>query len=265
MTMMRKCGVALLILVSLSILFLSLQHGSMFKQDLLQRLQPPSAEHILGTDHLGRDMGARLAKGTVNSVLLSVICVSMSLTIGFMLGLLAAWRGGKTEKILLLVTDMEMAFPGIVLAIVLSSLTGGGPIAVVIALVFTGWPNYFRMSRTLLRGLLESPFVESACLAGFPAPAVICKYVVPEVTSTLGVMVSIELGKAILDISSLGFLGIGLKPPEPELGAMISGGLSYMRSAPGVVLLPGGIISVLVLAFLLLGGKKMDDSGGQSS
>ena len=259
---MRKCGLSLLVLVSILTVFLFCQHGSPFKQNLLLSLQTPSEEHILGTDHLGRDLGARLARGTVNSVLLSGICVSLSLAIGFVLGMLAAWRGGKTEKILLLATDTVMAFPGIVLAIVLSSLTGGGPKAVVMALVFTGWPNYFRMSRTLLRGLLESPFVESAYLAGFPALAVICKYIVPEVASTLGVMVSIELGKTILDISSLGFLGIGLMPPEPELGAMISDGLSYMRSAPGVVLFPGGIISALVLAFLLLGGRRTGDSGG---
>jgi ABC-type dipeptide/oligopeptide/nickel transport system permease subunit len=187
--------------------------------------------------------------------------VFASLVIGLFLGLLSTWGGKGTEKFLLLLTDIVMAYPGIVLAIVLSALTGGGSAAVLLALIFTGWPSYFRMSRSLLKGLLERPFVESAILAGFPLPVIIWKYILPELTSTLGVMVSLGCGKTILEISSLGFLGIGLAPPEPELGRMISESLSYMRSAPRTIFLPGGLISLLVLSFLLLGQEKTDRKG----
>jgi ABC-type dipeptide/oligopeptide/nickel transport system permease subunit len=246
---------ALLLLASLGafLVLLFWISGDPFTQNLMERLKESSREHLLGTDHLGRDFGARLARGGRNSIFLSALCVFASGMIGTGLALLALGKGKKTETFLLFLTDTVMAFPGIVLALVLGSLTGGGISGVIIALVFTGWPQYFRMARSLLKKLWETPFVEAGRLAGFPLPVLFWKYVIPELLPTLGTMASLGWGKTILEISSLGFLGIGLAPPEPELGAMISQGLTYMRSTPRLVLMPGILISLFVLALLLLG------------
>lgn len=263
MTRKQKGAILILIVLILGLVFLFLRNSNPFAQNLLHTLESSSKSHILGTDHLGRDLGARIAKGAFNSILLSAICVLGSLFIGLSLGSLAAYKKSNIEKGLLIFTDIVMAFPGIVLAIVLSALTQGGPCAVVIALIFIGWPQYFRMVRNLLKGILGSPYVEAAQIAGFPTPILLGKYVFPKLVPTIGVMAALAWGKTILEISSLGFLGIGMAPPEPELGAMISEGMSYMRTAPQVVFLPGTVIFLFVFAFLLLGdGKNRNCTGG---
>ena len=257
----RKKGAYILLgLLGGGLFLLSCISENPFSQSLLERLQGPSKEHVLGTDQLGRDFGARVARGAFNSALLSAFCVLASGTAGIGLALLALRGGGKTEKCLLLLTDTAMAFPGIVLALVLGPLTGGGCWGVLLALVCTGWPSYFRMARSLLNRLWEAPFVEAGRMAGFPLPVLCWKYLLPELLPTLGTMAALGWGKTILEISSLGFLGIGLAPPEPELGAMISQGLTYMRSSPRLVLMPGMLISLFVLALLLLGNSKEDTS-----
>lgn len=261
----RKGAVLLLVCLAAGLGVLFFVSGDPFRQNLMERLAGPSAAHFLGTDHLGRDFGARVARGAFNSMILSSLCVGCSVAAGIFLALASLCGGGRTEALLLLVTDMVMAFPGIVLAIVLGSVTGGGPGAVAFALVFTGWPRYFRMALSLLKRVWNAPFAEAARIAGFPSPVLCWKYLVPELVPTLGVMASLGWGKTILEISSLGFLGIGVSPPEPELGAMISEGLSYMRSSPRVVAVPGVLISLFVLAFLLFGSKEEEIKGGMRS
>jgi ABC-type dipeptide/oligopeptide/nickel transport system permease subunit len=262
MTTKKKGAIFLLAVLFICLGFLFLQNTNPFSQNLLHTLEGPSKNHILGTDHLGRDFAARLARGALNSICLSAFCVFGSVIIGLLLGSLAACGKEKTEKCLLVFTDVVMAFPGIVLAIVLSALTSGGPSAVIIALIFTEWPHYFRMVRSLLKGILVSPYVEAAKLAGFPLPILLLKYVFPKLIPTLGVMAALAWGKIVLEISSLGFLGIGVAPPEPELGAMISEGIAYMRTAPRVVFLPGGVICLFVFALLLIGNENSNKTGG---
>lgn len=262
MTTKKKGAIFLLAFLFISLGGFFLHDSDPFSQNLLHTLERPSKNHILGTDDLGRDFAARLAQGALNSIYLSALCVFGSVVIGMLFGSLAACGKEKTEKCLLVLTDIVMAFPGIILAIVLSALTSGGPNAVIIALIFTGWPHYFRMVRSLLKGILVSPYVEAAKLAGFPLPILLVKYVFPKLIPTLGVMATLAWGKAVLEISSLGFLGIGVAPPEPELGAMISEGIAYMRTDSRVVFLPGGVICLFVFALLLLGNENTDKTGG---
>ena len=224
------------------------------EQNLDETLQPPSLRAPFGTDALGRDLFARTAAGGSTSLPLSLLCVASSLGIGTLLGLMSGWLGGTwVDRSLLRLVDVTMAFPGLLLALLVAGLFQGGSWVVFAALVLTGWTEYFRLARSLTCGIRGAAYVEAGRLAGLPGLFILRRYILPEVRPHLLILATLGMGKTILNISSLGFLGIGLSPPQPEWGSMMAEGLPYMRQAPWTVLGPGIAIFCTLFGFYLTG------------
>lgn len=222
-------------------------------QDLLSALEGASAKHWLGTDHLGRDIAARLVHGGSRSLGIAVLCVAVSTGVGLALGLLAAYAGRFADIAIMRLADLMLAFPGILLALLISGFLGGGVLPMLIGIKLALWPQFARMARAIAIGELAQPHVEAARLAGFPALTILRRHVLPPVLRQTVTLATLGLGAAIMSISALGFLGLGLQPPTPEWGAMISELLPYLAEAPVQMAAPCLAIFLAVLGATLLG------------
>lgn len=222
-------------------------------QDLVRTLEGPSAQHWFGTDHLGRDIAARLAHGGMRSLGIAVACVGFATGVGVALGLLAAYAGRVADIAIMRLADLMLAFPGILLALLISGFLGGGVLPMLIGIKLALWPQFARMARAIAIGELAQPHVEAARLAGFPALTILRRHVLPPVLRQTVTLATLGLGAAIMSISSLGFLGLGLQPPTPEWGAMISELLPYLAEAPVQMAAPCLAIFLAVLGATLLG------------
>ncbi|HEV2554595.1 MAG TPA: ABC transporter permease [Bosea sp. (in: a-proteobacteria)] len=222
-------------------------------QDLVRTLEGPSAQHWFGTDHLGRDIAARLVHGGVRSLGIAVACVGFATGVGVALGLLAAYAGRVADIAIMRLADLMLAFPGILLALLISGFLGGGVLPMLIGIKLALWPQFARMARAIAIGELAQPHVEAARLAGFSALTILRRHVLPPVLRQTVTLATLGLGAAIMSISSLGFLGLGLQPPTPEWGAMISELLPYLAEAPVQMAAPCLAIFLAVLGATLLG------------
>lgn len=222
-------------------------------QDLVRTLEAPSARHWFGTDHLGRDIAARLVHGGVRSLGIAVACVGFATAVGVALGLVAAYAGRVADIAIMRLADLMLAFPGILLALLISGFLGGGVLPMLIGIKLALWPQFARMARAIAIGELAQPHVEAARLAGFPALTILRRHVLPPVLRQTVTLATLGLGAAIMSISSLGFLGLGLQPPTPEWGAMISELLPYLAEAPVQMAAPCLAIFLTVLGATLLG------------
>ena len=225
------------------------------RQNLLETLQPPSAAHPLGTDHLGRDILARLLHGAPRSLGFALVSVAGAAALGLSLGLIAADRRGWRDVAIMRLADLMLAFPGLLLALLLAGFLGGGPVPMLIALLLTLWPQFARMSRAVALGELTSAHVEASRLAGMPRHLILTRQVLPPVLRQTAALAAMSVGGAIITISALGFLGRGMQPPTPEWGAMITELLPYVHSAPVQIAAPCLAIFVTVLFCLLLGER----------
>lgn len=222
-------------------------------QDLVRTLEGPSAQHWLGTDHLGRDIAARLAHGGVRSLGIAGACVCFATGVGVALGLVAAYAGRFADIVIMRLADLMLAFPGILLALLISGFLGGGVLPMLIGIKLALWPQFARMARAIAIGELAQPHVEAARLAGFPALTILRRHVLPPVLRQTITLATLGLGAAIMSISSLGFLGLGLQPPTPEWGAMISELMPYPAEAPVQMAATCLAIFLAVLGATLLG------------
>lgn len=222
-------------------------------QDLVRTLEGPSAQHWFGTDHLGRDIAARVVHGGVRSLGIALACVGVATGVGVALGLVAAYAGRVTDIAIMRLADLMLAFPGILLALLISGFLGGGVLPMLIGIKLALWPQFARMARAIAIGELAQPHVEAARLAGFPALTILRRHVLPPVLRQTVTLATLGLGAAIMSISSLGFLGLGLQPPTPEWGAMISELLPYLAEAPVQMAAPCLAIFIAVLGATLLG------------
>jgi ABC-type dipeptide/oligopeptide/nickel transport system permease subunit len=222
-------------------------------QDLLRALDGPSFAHPLGTDHVGRDVLARLVHGAGRSLGTALLCVAVASGLGTLLGLVAAYAGRWADMAIMRLADLMLAFPGILLALLIAGFLGGGILPMLIGIKLTLWPQFTRMARAIAIGELEEPHVEAARLAGFPARTILARHVLPAVLRQTVTLATLGLGSAVMSISALGFLGLGLQPPVPEWGAMISELLPYLAEAPVQIAAPCLAIFVSVLGATLLG------------
>lgn len=225
-------------------------------QNLMRALEPPTAAHPLGTDHLGRDVLTRIVHGAWRSLGLALGCVALSVGIGVALGMISAYRGGIVDAVIMRLADLTLAFPGLLLALLLVGLMGGGLVPMVIGIQLSLWPQFARLSRASARTVLAEAHVEAARLAGFSGWRILLRHVLPPAVPqavTLGIL---SVGSTIMAISSLGFLGLGLRPPAPEWGAMINEMLPYLAEAPVQVFAPCLCIFVTVLALTISANAK---------
>ncbi|WP_246084359.1 nickel transporter permease [Salinadaptatus halalkaliphilus] len=227
-------------------------------QLLEARLEGPSLAHPLGTDALGRDIATRLAYGARVSLALAVAATLVRLVIGTTVGLLAATGGRLVDTVLMRLVDVQLAFPGLVLALVIAGVLGPSLRNVVIALSLVGWASYARVVRGSVLSIRERPFVRSAKLHGTPWHRLVRRHLLPHLVSPVLVLATLNVGTVVLAVAGLSYLGLGAQPPTPEWGTMIANGRNYLRAAPWIVTAPGVAIMLTVISFNLLGDGLRD-------
>ncbi|ANF95894.1 nickel ABC transporter permease subunit NikC [Paenibacillus bovis] len=223
------------------------------KVDLLQKLKGPSMDHWLGTDHLGRDNLTRLLYGARISLGFATMIFLSSLLIGILVGSAAGYIGGWIDSILMRLCEGIMAFPNLVLVLGIVGIFGPGLMQVLLALMLVQWVYYARICRNMVVSLKESHFIAAARISGSSSWQIIRRHIIPNVQRPIIVIGTLEMGWAIMDISALSFLGLGIQPPNAEWGAMIHEGTSYIRSHPELMIYPGILILIVVITFNILG------------
>ena len=216
------------------------------------RLKPPSAEHILGTDNFGRDIFSRVLKGGVSTLWISAATVFFGLTCGIIVGAFTGYYGGILDEIVMRLNDVLNSFPSILLSLVFVSLLGPGKKNVVIALGLLFIPSFARITRSEFSRIKNLDYVKCARLEGVPSLRIMFVHILPNAVNTLLSTTAIGFNNAVLAEASLSFLGIGVQPPDPSLGRMLSESQTYLYSAPWYTLSAGGMVILLILGFGLL-------------
>ncbi|AJF72899.1 MULTISPECIES: ABC transporter permease [Raoultella] len=248
--------VALIVLGALFAPWLS--HYDPYDQDLLNILSAPSAEHWLGTDDYGRDIFSRIIYGARISLIEVVVSVALSLAMGLPLGIMAALCGKSVDHIIMWIMDVIFAFPGIVLAILLVSVLGAGLINMLLAIAIFSVPVYARLSRNLTLGIKNMEYMEAARALGIGYRRQIIHYILRNTLGPITVQATLTGGSVILAAASLSFLGMGVQPPMPEWGTMMSDGRNFLGISLGISLWPGLAIVLSVLGFNILGDGLRD-------
>lgn len=227
-------------------------------QDLLNRLDPPCAQHWMGTDELGRDVFTRVAYGGRVSLLIGLLGSTGGLVLGVTIGLLSGYLGGWFDNLVSRVVDIMMAFPGVLLAILIVSVLGPGTSNLIVALTIWLTPAFSRLVRAAVLSLREKEFVEAARSLGAPAWRIMVRHLLMNSLSPIIVFQTLSVATSILVAAGLGFLGLGVQPPTPEWGAMVSTARHYLREAPHLILFPGLSIFVTVLSINFVGDALRD-------
>ncbi|MFC9710832.1 nickel ABC transporter permease subunit NikC [Paenibacillus sp. NPDC056933] len=223
------------------------------KVNLLQKLKGPSLDHWLGTDHLGRDTLSRLIYGARVSLGFATLIFLSSLIMGVLVGSISGYLGGWVDSVLMRFCEGVMAFPNLVLVLGIVGIFGPGLMQVLLALMMVQWVYYARICRNMVVSLKERNFIAAARISGSSSWTIIRKHIIPNVQRPIVVMGTLEMGWAIMDISALSFLGLGIQPPNAEWGAMIHEGTGYIRSHPELMIYPGMMILLVVITFNILG------------
>lgn len=243
--------VTLLVLVALFAPYIAKQDP--VKQDLSKRLLPPSPEYPFGTDQLGRDLFSRVVWGSRISLMIAVIVVAISFSLGTLIGVISGYFGGKVDEVLMRVTDIFMAFPRLILAMAVAAALGPGIFNTMLAIAFVSWVYYARLARASTLQVREETFVEAARAIGASDLRIIFRHVLPMIVPPVIVQSTLDMGGTILTAAGLGFLGLGVQPPTPEWGVMVSEGRRFVTEQWWVSTFPGFAILLATLGFNLLG------------
>ncbi len=226
--------------------------------DVASRVRAPSAEHWLGTDQLGRDVLSRIVFGARGALLVPVFVVGLAVLIGVPLGAVAGYRGGRLDELLMRLTDVFLAFPPLLLAMVTVALLGPSLLNAGIALAIAWWPWYARLVRGVAQSLRDRPFVEAARAMGVPQRRILSRHIVRNAVTPIMVQGAVDMGTVILAAGSLAFLGLGAQPPEPDWGLMVAEGRATLMSSWWISTFPGLAIFLAVLGFNVLGDLLRD-------
>jgi peptide/nickel transport system permease protein len=223
-----------------------------------KRLLPPSREHWMGTDDLGRDIYSRIVYGTRVTLYVGLISVGIALTFGIIIGVSAGYYGGKTDSILMRGVDILLAFPGLVLAMLIAGLLGPNLTNTMIAVGIISIPTFSRVARGAVLSLLTEEYILATRALGGSNYHIIRHHILKNIFAPVLVLVTISLSTAVLAESSLSFLGLGVQPPNPSWGGMLSSGRPFMEIAPWIAIYPGLAIMIAVLGFNFLGDGLRD-------
>ncbi len=221
-------------------------------------LAPPSGDHWLGTDNLGRDIYSRLVYGARWSLGAAAAAAAAIVLLGVTVGLIAGYVGGLVDDLLMRVVDVLLAFPSLVLALAIVGTLGPSLQNVIVGMVAIWWVDYARVVRGLTLGVRDREYVTAAQCTGAPAGWIVLRHVLPNVVPSVLVLATLELGGLMLAISGLSFLGLGAQPPTPEWGTMLNDGRSFFQRAPQLMLYPGLAITLVVAGCNLLGDGLRD-------
>ena len=227
-------------------------------QDLALRLEGPTGLHWFGLDELGRDIFARVLSGARISLLVGIVVVGVSSSTGIVLGSIAGYFGGRIDEAISRVMDILLAFPGLLLAIAMVAVLGPSLTNVILALSLIGWVGYARLVRGQVLRAREFEFVQAARALGATTSRILARHIVPTALPAVMVQATLGMGGAILAEASLSFLGLGVQPPTPSWGTMLSYGKAHLLEAPHLTVFPGLAIAVLVLGFNFLGDGLRD-------
>ncbi len=250
---------ALLLLIILAAVFgpLLSPYGETY-MDLKHRLSPPSAAHPFGTDEGGRDILARMLYGSRISLLVGVVPTLLSMVLGAALGMLSGFIGGKTDTLIMRAADIMLAFPSMLLAMVIMYTLGSGLINVFLTLTLVNWASVARVVRSETLRLKESAFMEAAKVIGVSRARIILRHILPNCLPTMIVLFTLNVPSSILTESSLIFLGLGIQAPQASWGLMVNAGRQYLYNAPWLSFIPSLAIMLVVLAFNFLGDGIRD-------
>lgn len=232
-------------------------------QNLLGRLRPPGTEvrgitYLLGSDELGRDLLSRLIYGAQVSLTVAALSVLVSGTIGTALGMIAAWSGGWIGTIIMRLVDIVLSVPAILLAIITVAILGPGFVNVIAVLAFTRWPRYARVAYGQTLGLMNLPYVRLSRFMGASTLRVLSRHILPNIIGPIMVVVTLEFGLMVLFEAGLSFLGLGVQPPTPSWGAILSAGRNYVTTAWWIAVFPGLFLFLLILSVNVLGDHVRD-------
>lgn len=229
-----------------------------YQQDLSLSYNAPSLAHIMGTDAYGRDMFSRVIMGSRASILSTLALVVIIASIGTLIGTICGYFGGTIDSVIMRLSDLCLAFPGLVFALAVAAILGGGIINAVVALAVISWPKYSRVSRSSTLSIKGTDFVQAAQVAGGSSVYIIFKHIIPNIAGPILVTAMLDIGTMMMELAGLSFLGLGAQPPIAEWGSMMSNGRSMLQTYPWVVLSPGIAIFISVVIFNLLGDTIRD-------
>lgn len=227
-------------------------------QDYSAALQGPSKAHLAGTDRYGRDMLSRIIVGTRTSVIATLTLVAIITVVGTVVGVLCGYYGGGLDSLVMRISDVCLAFPGLVFALAIAALLNGGVQNAVLALAVISWPKFARIARSQTLTLKNTNYILAARLAGDSSAQIILRHILPNSLGPILVTAMLDIGTMLMELAGLSFLGLGAQPPTAELGNMMSGGRSMLQTYPWVVIGPGIAIFVVVVIFNLLGDTVRD-------
>lgn len=229
-----------------------------YLQDLANTKAPPTLQHPLGTDRYGRDMLSRVISGSRTSIYSTLLLVTIITVLGTTVGVFCGWKGGWIDPVLMRISDMFLAFPGLVFALAVAGVLGGGLQNAIIALAAISWPKYARIARSQTLSQKETAWMKAARLSGSSSVKIIFKHILPNIIGPILVTSMLDIGTMMMELAALSFLGLGAKPPIAEWGSMMSDTRSLLTTAPWVTFSPGIAIFISVMIFNLLGDTIRD-------
>ena len=225
---------------------------------LADALQPPSTEHIFGTDKLGRDIFTRVIYGARTSLTAAFSVVILIFILGTILGVMAGYFGGWVDAVIMRIADLMVSFPGMVFAMAIAGIMGASIKNAVIAVALVSWTKYARLARSLVLKVRNRDYVAAAVVTGSKTSYILRKYMVPNVIPTLVITGATDIGGMMLELAGLSFLGFGAKAPTPEWGLMLNEGRQFIQNASWMMIFPGAAIFIVVVVFNLLGDALRD-------
>lgn len=229
-----------------------------YLQNLDIAKQPPSKPHPLGTDRYGRDMLSRVIAGSRASIFSTLLLVAVVTVLGTAVGVTCGWAGGLTDTVLMRISDVFLAFPGLVFALAVAGSLGGGLQNAIIALAAISWPKYARIARSQTLSQKESQWMKAVRLSGSSTGKIVFKHILPNILGPILVTAVLDIGTMMMELAALSFLGLGARPPIPEWGSMMSDTRSLMTTSPWIPFSPGIAIFLSVMIFNLLGDTIRD-------
>ena len=252
------CLVVIILLVLAAIFAPLICPYSYSEQNLRESFAGISWKHLLGTDKMGRDIFTRIIYGARTSLLVAIISVAIGLVIGGLLGAIAAYYGGVTDNVIMRLLDILMAVPPLLLAVAICAALGTGVINCAIAIGVASIPLFARVMRAAAISIIGQEYVEAAKACGVSNLKIIISHIIPNSLGIILVQSTLRIGESILQIASLSFIGLGVQPPTPEWGNMLSYGREYIRSNPSMVIIPGVAIMITLIAFNSVGDGLRD-------